>query len=540
MADITIDREDDTAPVPPTQSYLDKAVEKGAGETTSAFTAYRKRLAEMAPEIKALGEEARDTARQMPAPVPNTPVVGPKIAPPPAPPQEDAWANFGSTASILGIIGSALLKAPVETALNASASAMKAKTAGDAVAYEKHYRQWKDTTAQAWKQAEWEAGQMKLALDTARTNANLGTAKLNAIATATNNAGLAALLESGDWKGVGEYTNSMAKLSNSLLSKQLAIETAEARKAYYDWLRGGGRDLKSIGAIKARAAQLRAKAETLPLDDLNRNTLISEAASLEKGIVETTKAATAPSTLSPASLDMLADLYLTTGKMPPMGLGGASAREAVYNRAGEKAAKMGATVQQIVSGQIAFRADAQSLANIQKMTDAVQSFENTMLANLQIARQLMEKGAGTKAGPVVNRWLQAGRKATGDPDVAAFNTALETAMDEYAKILSGNSTGGARITDAAREQTNEMLGKFDSPAAIIATIDKVIIPDAKNRSHYLEQQLATIKGRAGQMGQGGGDAAMKARVEAAGGVYDPGKYEYRINPATGAIQRKMK
>jgi hypothetical protein len=198
--------------------------------------------------------------------------------------------------------------------------------------------------------------------------------------------------------------------------------------------------------------------------------------------------------LSQDAVDMEAKQLLLTGQIPSLGFGGSDARIQIINHAAELAAGQGHTIEDYLAGRAEWKADVSSLGQITKIADAVQGFENTALANMKVAESLMDKGAGTASGPVVNRWLQAGRQATGDPDVAAFNTAMGTVSSEYGKIISGGSASIAATPEGAREEAAEWLNKMQSPEAIRAQF-AVARQDMANRKNSLFQQRDAIAGR---------------------------------------------
>lgn len=198
--------------------------------------------------------------------------------------------------------------------------------------------------------------------------------------------------------------------------------------------------------------------------------------------------------LSPEALDMEATQLLLTGTMPSLGFGGTSARVQIINRAAVLAAEQGKTIEDYISGRATWKADASSLSQITKISDAVQGFENTALENMKVAESLMEKGAGTRVGPVINRWLQAGKSATGDADVAAFNTAMGTVAGEYGKIISGGSASIAATPEGARKEAADWLDKIQSPQAIKAQF-AVARRDMENRKNSLFRQRGLIQER---------------------------------------------
>lgn len=192
--------------------------------------------------------------------------------------------------------------------------------------------------------------------------------------------------------------------------------------------------------------------------------------------------------LTPDAVDFFARQYLRTGQYPPFGQAGRDDRVLIDNRAAAIAREDGHTVSDYLSGRAEMKADTSSLAQIVKISDAVIAFENTALENLKVVESLMDKGAGTSAGPVVNKWLQAGRRATGDPDVAAFNTAMGALAGEYGKIISGGSASIAATPEGAREEAKTWLDAAQSPEALKAQLEVAKRDMANRRNSLLEQR----------------------------------------------------
>lgn len=142
------------------------------------------------------------------------------------------------------------------------------------------------------------------------------------------------------------------------------------------------------------------------------------------------------------------------------------------------------------------KADVASLTQTTKLYDTSHAQEQSINGAIGQITSLMNKGAGTSMGPVVNRWLQAGKKATGDKDVAAFNTAVETAANEYAKLI----TGSTAATDASRAEASTMLDKFQSPEALMAQIHVI-----QKDGHFKVQSYSDRKD------------AIQARIDGGGG-----------------------
>lgn len=160
--------------------------------------------------------------------------------------------------------------------------------------------------------------------------------------------------------------------------------------------------------------------------------------------------------LSPEAIDAAANTYRMTGQMPALGMGGMVLRTQILNRAGELAKLDGSSGQAEAINKIANKSNQAALSQLEKQATMVGAFEKTARANADLALSLSNNV--DRAGvPVVDKWIQAGRKSiSGDPDVAKFHAANETFINEYAKIMSG-SMGNTPVSDAARANAHEIL-----------------------------------------------------------------------------------
>lgn len=454
-----------------------------------------------------------------------------KLPEEPHPKLTDPVQAFGSPATWLAIFGGLLTKRPLQASMDASAKVLNAYHAQDNYAAELAFKEWQAETKNALTLHQFQQDQFQNAFVKLKDKRADAVAELTALSAAFKNDAASEMIRARDWVGFENYMRGMSdqgrKLNESMLrfgpTAEVAAERMDRWKTYKD------------------SPEFKTDSESTHVKRFNEIFTPSVAAAETRAGAAKKPGATS---LSPDAVNMAAEIYLTTHQMPSFGMGGAADREAVLNRAAEKAKEQGTSVPDILSSASSYKADTSSLTALQKMADAATSFEGTALDNIKIIRGLMDKGAGTEAGPVINRWLQAGKKETGDPDVKALNAAIVTVMDEYAKILSGNSSGAARTTDAAKAQTNEMMSDIDSPAAMTKVLNDVIVPDMHNRRANYDKQLTTIKDRIGTSGKSPPPAAsaddIKSKATAAWGAYEPDAYDYRVDPATGALQRKAK
>jgi hypothetical protein len=87
----------------------------------------------------------------------------------------------------------------------------------------------------------------------------------------------------------------------------------------------------------------------------------------------------------------------------------------------------------------------------------------------------------------------------GDPDVAAFNTATNTLVTEYAKIMSG-ATGAAGSTEGAREHARELLNTAQTPEQFRRAVE-VLNNEVQMRRDALNEQAQALKEALAHAGQ---------------------------------------
>jgi hypothetical protein len=193
--------------------------------------------------------------------------------------------------------------------------------------------------------------------------------------------------------------------------------------------------------------------------------------------------------LNDQAVEDLARQYMMTGKMPAMGVGkdSADARKAVLNKYSELMRSDAKTPEEQLAKQEAFKAASHSLSNLQKQKDSILSFANTADKNLDLADRLSDKVIRSNS-PFFNKYLLSGRKDfLGDPDVAALHSGVQTAVNEYAKVVSGN--GGS--SDAARAHAEAMLNEAQTPQQFKAVI-KVLKEEVQNRREGYNDQIKTL------------------------------------------------
>lgn len=213
-----------------------------------------------------------------------------------------------------------------------------------------------------------------------------------------------------------------------------------------------------------------------------------------RSVAGSATAASAEGTLTTDAVEQAAERYLTNGALPPLGMGKTATlnRDKILNKAAEMEKASGRTGAEAVAAWAGVKANTTALAQLTKTRSMVESFENTARKNADLMLELAPRGGGQTGSPVINRWLQAGRKkVAGDADVSNFDIALGTFADEYAKIVSG-ATGAAGSTDASRAEAYDRLSKYATQGQLtggIATMKK----EMANRITSLKEQEAQAR-----------------------------------------------
>lgn len=180
--------------------------------------------------------------------------------------------------------------------------------------------------------------------------------------------------------------------------------------------------------------------------------------------------------------------------MPTLGMGkqAAAYRQAILKEVATLNGGQGMTGADQNANTATTKANTSSLGKITPLRAATEAYEGTMLQNMDLAKSMIAKGAGTTGVPVLNRWQNYIKGSyAGDPDVAAFQTAIQTVKNEYAKIQSG-SIGNAPVTDSARREAEHMLDPSQTPAQLMANFN-YMVQETGNRTRALRTQEQALR-----------------------------------------------
>lgn len=222
-----------------------------------------------------------------------------------------------------------------------------------------------------------------------------------------------------------------------------------------------------------------------------------------------------PNAVDQESVRFYAEKVATGGDLPQLGSGKESSqwRRAILQEAARIQTGRGVNGGESNLAQADVKASRSALLQAQKQYTSTVGFEDTFQRNVKEVLRLAPQGVGGSS-PIFNRWIQAGRKnVSGDPAVSAFNVAVNTAANEYAKLASGAS-GGAVTSDSARHEAMEILNNAQTLPQLRAAIRQMQI-DGHNRVIALDTQLDRLRGNI--RGAGGGRSAAPVRAVPQGG-----------------------
>jgi hypothetical protein len=173
--------------------------------------------------------------------------------------------------------------------------------------------------------------------------------------------------------------------------------------------------------------------------------------------------------------------------------------------------------------QAGVKADTASLAQTTRYRNQVESFEETAQQSANLIRSLAPKGLGPTGVPVIDSWMQAGRRAVGNADVVKFGNAIDTFTSEYAKIMSG-ATGASGSTDSARSKAEGLINKAQNADQLYGALD-VMQQEMNIRRKSLTDQESQIRK---ELGLAGGKNDPDAPAD------DAGKADKSGTPTPGA------
>jgi hypothetical protein len=204
--------------------------------------------------------------------------------------------------------------------------------------------------------------------------------------------------------------------------------------------------------------------------------------------------------LMPEAVTNMAWEKILEGKQPQYSRGksGDAIRNKVNNRVAEIAKQAGVSPAELATQSGRVKAVQGSLNNLQKRASMIETQAQTFSKNADLALSLVQK-VSQGGSPAINKFKQNLKlKFMGDPNVAAYMAAVQTAQQEYAKIASG-SIGAGGSTDSSRAESRELLNAASSPEQL-ARVVETMKQDIANQKAANDAELADLGTRMTQFG----------------------------------------
>ena len=155
---------------------------------------------------------------------------------------------------------------------------------------------------------------------------------------------------------------------------------------------------------------------------------------------------------------------------------------------------------------MAYKSYGSSLTKLTGVYGQLLSNEGTADRNFKLLISLGQKMTDTSYSnpvPLINNWVKTGQiNISGNPDVVAYAGQLQLTLNEYAKVISGQ-TGGAAVSDSARGEVGNLLSKGQNIQTVQDFYNNVVIPDLANRKAGANDAIkALISGATGGTGTG--------------------------------------
>jgi hypothetical protein len=193
---------------------------------------------------------------------------------------------------------------------------------------------------------------------------------------------------------------------------------------------------------------------------------------------------------SPGAVQVAADSYRTTGKLPE----GFSRNPLVAGKALKQAADdmtaSGDTMGAINARAAGLNANKEALEQVTKLQTSTGGYAATLDKNLTSLLALQGK-VDSSGVPLINKAYRAWQQGvSGSPDVAKYVTYLSSAQGEFAKLKSG-SFGNTPASDSAMHDAADVINKYMASGQI-AGVAEAMRGEAHNRMSAIGDQVGAV------------------------------------------------
>jgi hypothetical protein len=161
------------------------------------------------------------------------------------------------------------------------------------------------------------------------------------------------------------------------------------------------------------------------------------------------------------------------------------------------------------------------------MTESVNAFKDTAKANMKVLDSYIDKIPGTGV-PAIDRFYRPLQKAMGNKEMAGFDAARLTVIQEVARVL-GTATANGVITEQQRHEMQKTLEEAATPEQMREAIS-VYMRDFENREVAYKSHIDKL--------QSGLSRPLRPKAESAATPADTapgGKFNVGVAPVPRKI-----
>lgn len=524
-------------------SSLAQSLEKSSGEATAALAATR-------PKKMALLDQL--AAEKPPA----APDIAKPEAPPKPPGQADPLQSFGSFASALGIFGGLLSRHPLTASLKAASAAIQGAKQHDQEAYQRAFDEWKVQSEYAAKVADWQYQRYRTVLEQNKGSHDQIMSQLQVLASLDQDATALHAIRSGDIGLFEKMMDDRYRMIQGLKDSSLKVKQFDEEVRYHN-------EMMKTPEHQATLAFMQANPNATPdqwaafkqsmAPHLTNPTSIVLMNAMEQYALEHGGQPMPPE----EQVRLLAGMR--NGTPDPKTVEQTAQGIAAYQIAPPSSFVMKTPFGQEVMSRVMELNPKYQSARYGEVTKAARDFgtgkQGDTVRSFNVAVQhlgtLEELLQALQSGDIkaLNRAGVAFQEQFGGPAPASFDAAAQIVGDEIIKaVIGGKGALGDRDAAGAR------LSAARSPAQLQGVIDtyKKLMAgqliglekqyqDTTGLDDFETKLLPDTKKALGAYRKTGASPdELVDRARAAWGSYEPDKYDYRVDPATGKLQRKLK
>lgn len=360
--------------------------------------------------------------------------------------QTDQMQTFGSAAMFIAAFGSLLTKTPLETALNSGASVLNAYHKNDAAAFNQAFNKWKVDNDNAWKVADYNQQLYKdvLGKDEAELKARAVSAK-DEVMLHMADAKMAHQLYSDREKQIKKGQSANQAISDYVDSKE-----QESRD------KGMNDEQISLQKPKWFGEALSAtKGKGAADDDLSKidwKTIKPEDPVPGTG-------------LTAGAIKIYGDAIVSGAKPSALGLGYGMnpVKKSVDNYVASTHPGF-----KMADAETNYLGQQKEASTVGTSAGRIKLAANSLDQAIPLARNAMQK-VDLTSFPSLNAFENYARAHTGDPNITALNTAIQTVISDYSSLIARNG----QQTDSTRAASRELVNSNMASGQLDAFFDQV-------------------------------------------------------------------